>query len=81
MKFCDAIKEFIYDQKYFISLFENSMHIFNYTKLIKISEDNIKISIENFYLDIYGKNLYIKELNNKELLIKGMINKIEKIFG
>ena len=61
MKFYNALSDFLYDKKYFITLFENKIHVFRYRELIKLSSELIALQIESFKLIINGRNLIVSQ--------------------
>ena len=70
------MKNFLMDKDYYIDIFNNKLHAFNYIELIKIGNDNIKLQFTDFMLDISGNNLKISQMNKEEILIVGIINNI-----
>ncbi|MDD5865595.1 MAG: YabP/YqfC family sporulation protein [bacterium] len=78
MNIKNAIINFLYDNNYFISFFKDSIYIYNYERIINLSENKITLKIENFTIDIIGNNLKITQMNNIELLIEGNIKNIGK---
>lgn len=78
MNFSNAIKDFVYDNNYYISLYGNNLHIFRYEKLNKLTDEEIIISFKDFNLIINGINLLIVKMNNDELLIEGNILSVIK---
>ena len=77
MSIKNNILSFIYDKDYCVCLFENRMFIYNYKNLINFSEDLFIININKKELNIYGSSLVIEKLTNKEILISGIIKKVE----
>ena len=77
LHFKDNFKNFLFDLENFISIYENNLHVFNYTKLDKLSDKEIIIVLENKTVIISGINLKIKQMTKQELLIKGTILKVE----
>ena len=80
MLIIDNIKNFLYDKKYFINIFDNYIHVFNYIKLNDFNDSMIKLSFLDFDLIIKGKNLFITKMLKNELLIKGELLTMEKIY-
>lgn len=78
MKIIDNIKSFLYDKDYFINIFENYIYIFNYLDLNHFSDKEISLKLENFNVDIIGKDLSIIKMMDKEILIEGYIEKVIK---
>lgn len=67
---------FLYDKNYFISIYEDYIHVFNYIELINISSDKIEFKINNFKLIIKGTNLVLTKMLKNEVLIKGKLKEI-----
>ena len=76
----NTIIDFLYDKKYFITMYENFSYIYNFTEIITLTNELIELSIENFKLKITGSDLKIKKINSSELLIEGNIISIGKIY-
>lgn len=76
MKIVDNIKTFLYDQNYFVSFFNNNVHIFNYLDLRSFTEDEIVLNMDGFLLAVKGKDLKITKMENREIIINGDINNI-----
>ena len=62
LHFKDNFKNFLFDLENFISIYENNLHVFNYTKLDKLSDKEIIIVLENKMVIISGINLKIKQM-------------------
>lgn len=80
LHFRDNFKNFLFDLDNFITIYENTLHVFNYEILIKLSEKEIIIKILEKKLVITGYNLKIKQMTKQELLINGTILKVEFIY-
>lgn len=78
MRLMDALSDFLYDKKYFISFFESNLHIYRYKELKNISSTKIELIMDGFTLKITGNNLLIKQMNKEEILIVGQIINIGK---
>lgn len=76
----NTIMDFLYDKKYFITMYENYLYIYNFIEIITLTNELIELSIENFKLKITGNDLKIKKVNCSELLIEGNIISIGKIY-
>ena len=44
----NTIMDFLYDKKYFITMYENSLYIYNFQEIITLTNELIMLSIENF---------------------------------
>ena len=73
----NKIFEVIKDNKFKIQLEENKIYVSNYKTIIDIKENLIIIDCNNFILKIYGQNLKVKQIIDKEILILGKIEKVE----
>lgn len=80
MKIKDILSDFLYDKDYFISLFENKIHIFKYLLLIKLSPNEIILKLSDFNLKIKGENLSVLQMNKDEILLEGNYISLEKIY-
>ena len=77
MHIVNNIKNFLYDQKFFVSFWNNNVHIFNYLKLVSFNDFEIKLKMEEFDLRVLGAHLKITKMEEKELIINGTIKNIE----
>jgi len=41
MKFYNALSDFLYDKNYFITIFENNIHIYKYIELTRLTSEEI----------------------------------------
>ncbi len=73
----EILKEYLYDLNNFITIYDNYLHVFNYKKLNKISDKEISILLDNKEFIIIGIDLKIKQMTKQELLIMGIIEKVE----
>ena len=76
----DNLLNFLYDKEYFLNIYDNFIHIFNYQELISLNNNRIVLKFKDFKIDIKGTDLYIIKMNNNELLIKGQFKNIGKIY-
>ena len=53
-----------------------SIHIMNYSKILSYSNEQLILKIPNNKLEISGYNFEIKELNRREILLKGIVNSV-----
>ena len=69
--------DYIKDNKFKINYVNNSVNIVNYDKILEIKNDVITIIKENKVILIKGNDLKLSKLLDNEILITGLINKIE----
>ena len=75
MKIFNDIRNFINEDSFKIIIYNDLINIVNYKELLDININNIKIK-SNKIIDITGKNLCIVKLLDNELLIKGIIERV-----
>lgn len=80
LHFRDNFKNFLFDYDNFISIYENYLHVFNYKKLDKLNDKEIIIILFDKKIIIGGNNLNIKKMTKQELLISGVILKVELVY-
>ena len=73
----DNLINFLYDKKYFINIYDEFIHVFNYQELVSLSSKKIVLKMETFKIEVTGDNLFITKMLPNEILIKGIISKVE----
>ena len=76
MNLKESLVNFLYDKNYFINIYDDYIHVFNFQELISLSDKKIILSLEKFKVEITGSNIIIKKMSKNEILIKGIINKV-----
>lgn len=76
----EILKNYLKGEEYYIILYSNFIYIFNYKEIIKFTDQFISLKLEHMKVNIYGNDLLITKLEKRELLIKGNILKVEKIY-
>ncbi len=72
----DNLINFLYDKKYFINIYDNYIYVFNYEKLLTLTSVLIILKLDNFNIEIKGKDLVITKMMPNEILIKGKIKNV-----
>ncbi len=67
------IKNFLFDQNYFISIWDKYLHIYEFTDILKLTEEEIALQLENFKLLVKGSDFRILKLTKNEILASGNI--------
>ncbi len=80
LHFKDYFKNYLFDLEDFITIYDNNLHVFNYQKLNKLSDTEIVLKLINREVMVKGTNLKIKQMTKQELLITGIIMKVEFIY-
>ena len=76
----EILKNYLRGEEYYIILYSNFIYIYNYKEIIKFTDNFISRKLENMKVNIFGNDLLITKLESRELLIKGNILKVEKIY-
>lgn len=76
----DIIKHYLKNENYFITLYKDCVYLYKYLEIIKFTNNLISVKFDKFIVNIIGENLSIKRMEKIELLIKGNIMKVEKIY-
>ncbi len=71
------LENFLKDQDYYIDMYKNTLHVFNYEDLINLTDKEIKLKLKDFTLEIKGENLIVKAMEAREILIKGKIFEVK----
>ena len=71
------IVDYIKDNKFRINYFNNSVNIVNYDKILEVTDTEVTIIKEEEIIKIRGNELKLSKLLNNEILITGLIKKIE----
>ena len=77
MEMIKKVINYIKDKNFKIIYFNNSLNIINYDKILEIKSDVITLEKENNYIFIKGEDLRINKLLDDEILITGLVKKIE----
>lgn len=73
----DRLTNYINDNTFRFTVYENTIHVLNYKRILILEEDRISFQSKNQKIKIEGEGLIIKKILNQEMLITGKIYKIE----
>ena len=76
----EMFRNYLKSEEYYIVLYSNYIYIYNYLDIIKFTDTYISLKLKSFKLNVYGIDLLISKMECDELLIKCIINKVEKIY-
>ena len=77
MKMINNIRNYLEDKEYYIDVFDNKLHVFNYMRLSRLTNKEIVISFNKFNLYIFGSDIKVEQMNKSEILFKGNFDKLE----
>ena len=72
----DTLVNFLYDKEYFMSIYNNFIHVFNYKELISLTSKLVILKLDKFKLEIKGEDLFITKMMSNEILIRGVIKNV-----
>lgn len=75
----ERIKRYLLEDNFKMIIDDQSLFIANYKRLLSIEENYLSILSKEKKINVYGKKLHLKKILKNELLIMGMIEKIEVI--
>lgn len=76
----EIFKNYLRGEEYYIILYSNYVYIFNYKEIKKFTDKYISLELDKLRINIFGTDLLITKMEKSELLIKGNIFKVEKIY-
>lgn len=71
------VKEYIIDDNFKLTLTEKYIYIYNYGKILSISDTLVTIIYKNKEIKIYGSSILINKLDKKEMIVTGNFKKVE----
>lgn len=75
------IKEYINDNEFRFTIFEDRIYVMNYLKIISLEEERISFLTKKGRIIIKGRNLCLNKLLDDEVLISGLVSNIEVDFN
>lgn len=77
MKLLNNFREYMVNNEFVINVYKNQVNIINYTSIGTIEDTKISINGDDKTVFITGEKLALKKLLNDEILISGVVKKIE----
>mgnify|MGYP001105097697 CR=1 FL=1 len=77
MKIIDNFREYMVNNEFVINIYNDKINIINYTSLGTIDDNKISVNSDDKNVLITGEKLVLNKLLNDEILISGVIKKIE----
>ena len=73
----ENVRNYLYDKEYFIDLFPEGIHVFHYLDMLKLTDTEIDLRMDDFILKIVGEELRVSKMNKEEIYIAGNIISLE----
>lgn len=77
MELFHRMRDYFIPEEFEIHVYQNQIHIMNFTSIGEIGSEKILIRYENGMVVVKGNNLVLSKLLNGEVLIKGVLKTIE----
>ena len=74
------VYEFVKDEEFRFTVFNNRIHIINYKKINTLNSDYILIESDDRRIGIKGNNLVLNKMLDREILVIGNVKSIEVIY-
>ena len=74
------LRDYIMDNEFRMTFFENRIHIVNYQELISLGTEKIKIQSPHFQVVLLGENLTLSKLLDQEIMIHGKLIRMEIVY-
>lgn len=71
------LSTYLSGEEYRISILSSGIHVLNYKSIIDITDTEVLLKIDKKIIKIKGAGFRLKELDKKELLIHGLVKKVE----
>lgn len=70
------MKNFLFDQEYFIDIWEDYIHVFGIIDIELLEEHKIILVLEKFSFIIEGLQFRVLKLTKNEILVQGVLEKV-----
>ncbi len=77
MQVFNQIKNYIEDHEFHLDIYENKIHIINYSKIISLQTEKVIILVPNKKIILTGQNFSLNKLFDDEVLIEGVLLNLE----
>lgn len=74
------VYEYVKDNEFRFTVYDNRIHIVNYKKILSLTSDFILIDVGDKKISIKGNNLVLNRMLDSEVLIVGLVSKIEVLY-
>ncbi len=71
-----TMKNFLMDFNYYIDIYEEKIHVFNYIDIEKLTSTEIILAMPSFTLTLKGVSFVVKRLEKREILIEGILEDV-----
>ena len=76
MHLYQTIQSFLYDQDYFIDLWQQNIHVYGFVDVLTLEEKQICLQLPHFALELLGNDFRVLKLTKNEILIQGTLESL-----
>lgn len=76
----DKLRDYIVDNEFRITFFENRTHVMNYLELLSLGSDRIALKTAHLSITLWGEDLVLSKMLEQEIMILGRITKVEMTY-
>ncbi len=71
-----TMKNFLFDHDYFIDIWGQCIHVYNFLNLITVNDKLLQLQMQDFELKVTGTSFRVLKLTKNEILITGNIKEM-----
>lgn len=71
------LREYIGEFEFKITILKDKINIINYDRIINLTDNEVSLIAEHAKIRIYGNNLMLNKLLDREILLTGKVSKVE----
>lgn len=71
-----TIKNFLFDQEYFIDLWGNHIHVYGFLDILTLQENKASFHLDKFDVEFLGENFRVLKLTKNEILLQGTLKEM-----
>ena len=76
-----TIKNFLFDQDYFLDLWQKKIHVYGFIDIVTLQEQKIVLAFPDFQILILGTSFHVLKLTKNEILLEGELESIQVQHG
>lgn len=73
----DKVRNYFNDLEFRYTVYNNYLHIINYSKILSLEEERVSILVNNKRIIFKGKGFSLSKLLDQEILINGVVLGVE----
>lgn len=74
-----TIKNFLFDQDYFIDMWSNNIHLYGFLDILTLQENKVCFHLEKFDVELIGEDFRVLKLTKNEILLSGTLKEMRII--